>query len=592
MLQLFLKDVATSQSRRVAAAFGLLIGRGLFEGFGLILLIPLLGLVGFGDTPHQDSAIGRAAGGAIEWFGGSPSLTTILVIFSILVGLRAVLGYGFSVVSSRLCGGYITDLRSGLLDTLVRADWAHISSLARADLIAILVGHTERMAGSVYALIGLVSALVTCAVALVVAAFISPLVTVAVGLAALAVGAALSPFDRRAQRLGQRYAEESQALYRQLSNLLDGLKPAKSAGAEDRLSASFQETASSYSASTIDIEENMARARLLRDLSAAAILVVFVLAVSMAGSGPSIEPVVLIIIFARLFGPAGTIQRDYQEIAATLPIFGKIRELQAAARAAAQHESGPVSPINLERAVKLEAVSLEYPGEDGGEALREVDAVIVAGKITALVGRSGAGKSSLAEVVAGLRLPTRGRISIDGRALDETTIRGWRISVGYVPQEAYLFNDTIRANLLWARREATEDEIWRALETANAADFVRALPDGLDTVLHDMGTRLSGGERQRITLARALLREPALLVLDEATSALGPEDEVRFIEALEGLRDTTSVLLIAHRLSTVACADRILVLEDGRLVEEGTWAELSAISRGRFRAMLDATELP
>lgn len=592
MLQLLVKDAVTYRPGHVAAAFALLLGRSLVEGFGLVLLIPLLGIVGFGDASFGDSRIGQAASRLIEWLGGTPSLTTVLTIFVVVITIRAILGYGFTVVSSQLREGYVAHLRCRLFDALVRANWAMLSSLARSDLITVLIGHTDRMTASTYSLISLISAIVTTVVVLAVAAHISPVVTLVVAGVAVAVGAALSPFDRRARRLGHRHAEVTRELYGRFSNQLDGMKPAKSAGAEERLSASFRDIASSYGGAAAEIDRNSARARLAREFAAGAILVVFVLLVVAVQDAPSIEPIVLVIIFARLFAPAGEIQRSYQDIAASLPAFGRIRELETAARNAAEPETSPVSPIGLEREIRLEAGSLAYDGEDGSIALKDVNAVIVAGEITALVGRSGAGKSSLAEIVAGLRLPTQGRLTIDGTPLDDRTIRGWRVSVGYVPQENYLFNDTIRANLLWVRPDATEAAIWRALETANAAHFVRNLPEGLDTVLRDQGTRLSGGERQRIALARALLREPALLVMDEATNALGPEDEKLLVEALEALRGTTTILLIAHRLSAVACADSILALDHGRLVEKGTWSELSKKPQGRFRAMLDAAELP
>jgi ATP-binding cassette subfamily C protein len=154
-----------------------------------------------------------------------------------------------------------------------------------------------------------------------------------------------------------------------------------------------------------------------------------------------------------------------------------------------------------------------------------------------------------------------------------------------VAQDTFLFHDTVRANVLWARPEATEDEVWEALRRAAALEFVQALPQGLDTVVGERGVLVSAGERQRLSLARALLRQPRMLVLDEATSSLDSENELRIQRAIEELHRRMTIVIITHRLSTIRNADMIHVLENGRLVQSGTWAALAADSRGRFRQL-------
>jgi ATP-binding cassette subfamily C protein len=176
---------------------------------------------------------------------------------------------------------------------------------------------------------------------------------------------------------------------------------------------------------------------------------------------------------------------------------------------------------------------------------------------------------------------------VDDEPLTEEIRAGWRRRIAYVSQETFLFHDTVRANLLWAVPSATDDEIMEALAMASAG-FVNDLPRGLDTIVGDRGLRLSGGERQRLALARALLRRPALLVLDEATSALDAENERRIFEAIGLLKGSTTVLIVTHRLSTVAVADTIHVLEAGRIVQSGSWAEVNADDRGRFAQLQQA----
>jgi ATP-binding cassette subfamily C protein len=188
----------------------------------------------------------------------------------------------------------------------------------------------------------------------------------------------------------------------------------------------------------------------------------------------------------------------------------------------------------------------------------------------------------------GLIAPNQGRIRIDETELVPERIKAWRARIGYVPQDTFLFHDTLRMNLLWAKPEAKEEEMNQALEWAAAEEFVSGLPGRLDTILGDRGVLVSGGERQRIALARALLRKPALLILDEATSSLDSENEERIQNAIETLHGKMTILVISHRLSTIREADIIHVIEEGRLVESGTWDRLAADQDGRFSALCRA----
>jgi len=211
--------------------------------------------------------------------------------------------------------------------------------------------------------------------------------------------------------------------------------------------------------------------------------------------------------------------------------------------------------------------------------------------IIAIDGPAGAGKSTIADLILGLIEPTRGTITVDGRPLSADRLRAWREMIGYVNQDTFLFHDSIRANLLWARPDAPPDEVDRVLHLAAADDFVARLPKGIETVIGDRGVLVSGGERQRLALARALLRRPALLVLDEATNALDSENEARIQLAVDRLRHEMTILVITHRLATVRHADTIHVLDGGRLVETGTWDELLARRGGRFRRLCEAQGL-
>jgi ATP-binding cassette subfamily B protein len=212
----------------------------------------------------------------------------------------------------------------------------------------------------------------------------------------------------------------------------------------------------------------------------------------------------------------------------------------------------------------------------GEQVLHDVTFDAAAGETVAVVGPTGAGKSTLLKLLLRLYEPTTGEIRLDGHALDEVTVESLRRSVGYVSQDTFLFDGTIAENIEYGHFDATPDEIRDAARAAEAHEFIRDLPDGYDTRVGERGVKLSGGQRQRIAIARTVLQDPPVLVLDEATSAVDTETEALIQRSLDRLSEDRTTLVIAHRLSTVKNADGILVLDDGRVVERGTHADLLA----------------
>ena len=209
--------------------------------------------------------------------------------------------------------------------------------------------------------------------------------------------------------------------------------------------------------------------------------------------------------------------------------------------------------------------------------LRGVSFRIAKGTVTALVGRSGAGKTTIADLLLGLLTPTAGGILIDGVPLTPDNLPAWRHALGYVPQEPLILNASVRENLQRFHPGVTEEEMIDALKKAQAWPIIENLPQGLDTLLGDEGVRLSGGERQRIVLARVLQGKPRLIVMDEATSAMDYESETAVREAIRGLSNEVTILVIAHRLATVRSANDGLVLENGRITENGPLSELDSV---------------
>ncbi|MGH7950207.1 MAG: ABC transporter ATP-binding protein, partial [Candidatus Binataceae bacterium] len=389
---------------------------------------------------------------------------------------------------------------------------------------------------------------------------------------------------------GVEMADASASLYSAATEHVESLKAAKAYGAEARNFAIFSDLSSDSARASIRYVRDQASAQAWFELGSVLITgAVLVFAVRILEVPPA-SLLILLAMFTRLMPRFLSAHREYRSVVNSLPSFTNIMELEATCVAALEATDESHPSVTMRHEVRLEGARFAYPG-GAVPAVRDVSLAIPVGGTVAIVGPSGAGKSTVVDLIMALISPSTGAVCVDGVALGHRHIRAWREQVGYVAQETYLFHDTIRQNLRWARSDASDDELWRALDTAAAAAFVRALPAGLDTVVGDRGVLLSQGERQRLALARALLRRPALLVLDEATNSLDSDNENRILGAIQALRGEVTVLLVAHRLSTVRWADLIYVIERGAIVESGTWDDLCGRPDGRFRALWEAQSL-
>lgn len=542
--------LATSYGRRdLALMLGLGAAASLAEGAGLLLLVPVLDLVGIGGSATP------AAG----------PLLTGLGLYLLLVMVAACLVAARSILSHDQRTRFVDRLRGDLHQALLQVSWPVFQGLHSSSVKQTLMGEVGRLGLCHDALVNLGVAALTLPTLLLAALILSPpltLTTLCLSILALLL---IRRIGRSGFDLGLRMGRAHQAMMADISDDLAGLRIIKGFGAEmlraENLTRRFT-----------DLRHLQARHTRIQTYEHAALLITAALMTAVAVlvaviwlQQPLSEALVVILAFARLAQRALGGLRFWRMLETSLPALILYEEMLGRLRAGAEPAAagnGDLPPFS--QTLSFRDVGLRMP--DGRQALQGIDLDLDFGTLLAVTGPSGAGKSSLADLAAGLAYPTVGTLLLDGTPLVPDLLPAWRRQVAVVPQDPFLFHDTIRANLLLAAPTATEADLWTALADAAADGFVRALPQGLDTIVGDRGGAVSGGERQRLAIARALLRRPRLLILDEATSALDGGSEALVLETLDRLRGRLTILAVTHRDATRRAADRVLELAGGRVI--------------------------
>jgi ATP-binding cassette subfamily C protein len=561
---------------RAVAVAGLLAVTGVFEGIGLLLLVPLLGVVGL---EIQSGPMGRLAAvvtRALAGVGLSPTLGAVLGVFLAVNVVLSLLRRLQLTVSAALEQEVVRRTVERVYDAVVRMDWLTFTRMRAADLTVALTSEGERVGLAASLLLSLFVSSTVTAVYVALAMWLSVKMTLLVSACGALLALLARRRTRRASVLGGAFSDSMREYQAAITDDLVGMKTIRSMGAEQR---SFQRV-SRFAGDLADLRQanirHYANSTFWLEVGSVAVLsaLVFVAVDRLRFQSSAI--LMLLLLFARIVPRVTTFQQKLEYYVGALPSVERIDALEKRCRASAEFKPVAVTAMRLQHAVQLVDVSFHYDA-DAPRILDAFDMTIDAGTTVGLVGSSGAGKTTVADLLMGLLTPAAGRVVIDGEALSAARMANWRQAVAYVPQDTFLFHDTLSANMRWAVPDASDDAIGEALRMA-AAEFVFDLPAGLATVVGDRGVRLSGGERQRIALARALLRHPSVLILDEATSALDSENESRIFDAIRRLHGSLTIVIITHRLASLADADRIHVIEGGRVVESGSWTELTARS--------------
>jgi len=563
----YLRELFRQAGGKAYFAIVVLIVMGLTQGVGLLMLIPFLQLIGIGDSAPEGIV---AIIGKIWRFTGLPlSLPAVLVVYVGIVSLYAVIQRWSTILNSKLSHAFTRKLRDDLFRAMARVQWLRFIQIRGSDINHVMTSNLATIDSGTYGLFALISTIFVVFVHIGIAMMLSfPLTCVAIVSSGLLL-LVLRPLNRRSYELGEEWRQTMAALFGVLMDHLSGMKVAKSFGAEDRHIRSFCSLSGNLEQQANRFAGILSSTGMYYEIGGVVVVSVFFLVGVQILQIPVSRLLIMLFLFAGLVPMFSWTQRTWQGTLNMLPAYKAVLEMLEKFQEAEEPEiSVHVNPIELETGVEFRNVSFKYDKEDGNFVLDKMELIIRARETTVILGPSGGGKSTFADLLIGLLIPDIGQVLIDGRPLEGSVLHSWRKSVGYVPQESLLFHETLKDNMRWASPESSEEDIWNALQMASAADFVKALPEGLMTIVGDRGVRLSGGQRQRISLARALLRKPTLLLLDEATSNLDAKNEQRIIQAMQDLRGKMTVVFISHRKSVVECSDRVVAIEGGRALEQ------------------------
>ncbi len=586
---------------------GCMIIVSLLESVGIYMLVPMLAAIGVFGGHSEMPFLSDTFDYLLPHIPKSWLLPGMLLLFVVLLTGQALLQRYQSILSSRIQQRFMRSLRIDVYTSFMKAQWAFYLRQRKSDFSHVMTTELARVSQGTNLLLQLVTAVMFTLIQIALAFWLSPSLTGLVFLSGLVLFIVFRRSIRNAKQLGDRTTELSQAYFAGITDHMNGMKDIKSNLLEAANIRWFRSLTQRMEDNTTQFVRQNATTQFFHRI-AAAIFVVSVLFVSLQWLHVTPEKlIVLILIFSRLWPRFALIQASLEYIMSMVSAFESVTKVQRECEAfsdssligltssethvpfdSSEHQLASVSvrqPLSLHNGI--ECTRLDYCYEGAAEpALRQINLFIPARGMTAIVGKSGAGKSTMVDVLMGFLRPTRGQIQIDGHVLDDELLPLWRQSFGYVSQDPFLFHATVRENLKLADKDATEQQLWEALHFAAADHFVSRLPEGLDTVIGDRGIRLSGGERQRLVLARAILHHPPVLILDEATSALDGEHEAAIQAALERMKGQMTLIVIAHRLSTIRHADQIVVLDQGEIIQQGNYHQLVEEERGAFSQLL------
>lgn len=564
------------------------------ESIGVLLLVPLLGIIGLVSLDVGGGYFAWAAK-LLQGFSPMTGLCIVLGIYAAATIGHILIQRQVMIRNVALQGQFARKLRLDAYRELLQASWPFFLRKRGSDIVNVLTIELARVLSAMNTFLQLVASVIFTVIQIAIAFWLSPSLTLFV----LACGSILAivsrRFIRKAKQLGSQTSQHAQNYMAGITDQIGGMKDIKSNTMELARLAWLEELSGNMLREQIDYIKLRMNSQFVYKTASTLLIAAFILVCFALFQTQGIQLLTITVIFARLWPRFTSIQANLETMSSLIPACRAVLELRAECVEAAEHTTSGINDVRrmpIEHAIECRNIRFKYDKSESEHNLKGISLRIKAHSTTAIAGASGAGKSTLIDIIMGLLRPDEGQIVVDGEPITDSNLLAYRRSISYVPQEPFLFNASIKENMELIAPGATEEEIWEALEFASCAEFVRGLPQGLETVIGDRGVRLSGGERQRLVLARAIIRKPSILVLDEATSALDAENERNIQEAIDRLKGSMTIIIVAHRLSTLRGADQVFVIGQGQITEQGDFEQLAANKGGYFGRSLQLQTSP
>ena len=534
---------------------------GLSQGISIVTLIPLLQMLEKNSLGNNKIIV--LLNKLVSWMGITISIELIIGLYLVLILFNALISYAKSTWQGDVQQEFTADIRKDIFSKLIRSDWIYLSGQNRNEFSHILTSEIPAITALNFLLLSLFSVIIMFIIYVILAFFISFHFTAFVLVCGLVLYVLLNRFITRTYTVGKDNFFTNRNLYKQFDDFWDTIKFAKIHGTEKYHFNRFNESNQQFAEERKRMVRLSLTPQTINLIASAIILSVVVYTGYKFGNMSLSAFLILILLFSRIFPQLMRIQSTYMQIVSLFPAFENTmamkQELETLLKDSAVLRDITSSKIIIENEIAFHDVSFGY--FSGKSLFENISIIIPAKKITGIVGPSGIGKTTLIDMVTGLLIPDHGKIQVDGKDLTEIDKASWHNSIAYIPQDSVFTNSSLRENLTMGNDHISDEKVWQTLNRVNAGQFVGELTGGLDTMMSNNAQQFSGGERQRLAIARALLREPSLLLLDEITNSLDWKNEQNIISILLNLKKDITIIFITHKKELINYFDGIIDVE-------------------------------